>query len=78
MVLIRLSLVDVAAVFVAQSLAVKFSISESFSRRLGLQVSAGSGFLPGGAKETIKSKPERCRCGVCGSPASSPLLVTEV
>jgi hypothetical protein len=63
MVLIRLSLVDVAAVFVAVLVA-KFSISESFSRRLGLHVSAGSGFLLGGAKETIKSKRERCRCRV--------------
>jgi hypothetical protein len=64
--------------FVAQSLAVKFSISEIVSRRLGLHVSAGSGFLLGGAKATIKSKRERCRCGVCGSPALQALLLTEV
>jgi hypothetical protein len=41
-------------------------------------VSAGSGFLLGGAKATIKSKPQRCRCGVCGSPALQALLLTEV
>jgi hypothetical protein len=73
-----LSFVDVAAVFVTQSSIVNFQYPKFFAETGFAGVGRFGFFLLGGAKATVKSKPERCRCGVCGSPTLQPLLVTEV